>query len=419
MTYPRGGMTLKTGKIGRVNCLRQQILKPGERMNIDMQGQVKLETLRERDSLRINAHLGVFMTPIRWLWPEFPDYIKEGPDTALAIPTETTSRFDKFGIGSFSNGGALTLPKFWKDACLRVYNEWYRWPEDPDVTDWASQGEIAVPLQNTWNRCRYEATPTDAADYTPAVLDVRDIAEAQARYRTAMDREILSYGRYMEIMKEVWNADGSREVDQVPIMLDQVEVGVNPRDMPAQDAAGLGEWQSIFDFGVDHQIRGVVAPEHCIITYMLVVRFAPLIESRHPMATDRLDWATLVGDDEILGSLRPQEVQVRDIATTDLATSLGYLPAGWHWRSQSDVIGETIDTRDSFPHMNMPSTPQNAKDATRVKDAFRSQALDDYVVDVYFHEDCRSMMSTAMESYKAGMAGSGNKSEFPKQGKML
>ena len=79
----RGGLTLKSGKIGRVNCLRQQIMMPGERMNASVSGTVKLETLRERESMRINAHLATFMTPLRWLWPEFTDYIKQGPDTAI------------------------------------------------------------------------------------------------------------------------------------------------------------------------------------------------------------------------------------------------------------------------------------------------------------------------------------------------
>lgn len=86
----RGGHTLKTGKIGRVNCLRQQIMMPGERINCNMSGKVRLEALRERDVMRINAHLGVFMTPLRWLWSDFTDYVKQGPDTAITPATVPT-----------------------------------------------------------------------------------------------------------------------------------------------------------------------------------------------------------------------------------------------------------------------------------------------------------------------------------------
>ena len=92
MKARRDGNILKTGKIGNVNCIWQEMLMPGERMNMGLQGSVRLETLRERDVMRINAHLAVFMTPLRWLWPEFPDYLKEGPDTAIVPPTQTIIR---------------------------------------------------------------------------------------------------------------------------------------------------------------------------------------------------------------------------------------------------------------------------------------------------------------------------------------
>lgn len=86
-TVNRGGLTKKTGKIGRCNVLRQQILMPGESMNMSMRGMVKLESLRERDPMRIHAHLATFMTPLRWVWSAFPQYLREGPDTAVTPPT--------------------------------------------------------------------------------------------------------------------------------------------------------------------------------------------------------------------------------------------------------------------------------------------------------------------------------------------
>ena len=105
MRVSRGGHTLKTGKIGRANCIRQQILMPGERMNIGMSGKVRLESLRERDVVRINAHLASFMTPLRWLWSDFPDYVKQGPDTAIARDVVTgAANWSALGIGSYSSG---------------------------------------------------------------------------------------------------------------------------------------------------------------------------------------------------------------------------------------------------------------------------------------------------------------------------
>ncbi len=418
----RGGTILKTGKIGRVNCLRQQMMLPGEKLNVSLKGTVKLESLRERDSMRINAHLGIFMTPLRWLWAGWPQYLKDGPAGVTTPPVVVESDLSKFGLGASLPFGGLDMYQFYRESVLRVYNEWYKWPENPDLADWDTDGNIAVPLQHVWNRARFDATPGDLDDYTldsAASFDVRDLAALQARFVSSMERDVLSYNRYMELVSEMYNADGSREVDQVPMMIDEVEVGVKPRELPATDGASLGQWQSIFDFDIDHQVKGVVCPEHCVITYMMTVRFAPIIEGRSPFSYFPDTWQELVGDPEMLSSMAPVELTVGDVSMGDSATSLGFVPAGWQWRSGHDVIGARVDVRDSFPYMLVPTSQANAKDATRIKPAFRSQSLGDYMVDVYASEQSRSPIHGSLESYFSGMAGSGSKSEFPKQGKML
>jgi hypothetical protein len=426
----RGGLTLKTGKIGRWNCLRQQILMPGEKMDISIQGSVRLETLRERDVMRINAMIVSFIQPLRWLFSDFPQYLKEGPDTSVTPPTITSeTNWDKYGIGSYKASGAGTMYQFYRDAVLRCYNEWMKHPEDADITSWNNSGGKAVPLSKPWSRARYDMTPDAAADYTIDVsgstMDVRDLAEVEAKFRGAMKRDNLSFNRWIELINEVYKGDGSREVDQVPIMLDQAEVGVNPREMPATDGASLGQWQSMFDFNIDHQIPGVVAPEHSIVSHFLCVRFAPVIEGCMPLAADNLDWHELTGDPEFLTAAQPVPVEIRDFTQSTSSTQVGYLPAGWQWRCDHDVIGKAIDIRDSFPYMLNPSTQAECKDATRVKDAFRSQALDDYVVDVYFREDSRQPIGTSLESYFSGMLDdvkpgqSNTNDEFPKGGKSL
>lgn len=418
----RGGQTLKTGKIGKVNCFRQQILMPGENMNIRLKGKVKLESLRERDSLRINAHLGVFMTPIRWLWDEFPDFLKEGPDTSVVPPLIGKKDYARYGIGANDDSSNRNMVRYWHEAVLRVYNEWYKWPEDADISDWPVDGGTAVPLSASWTRIRNKITPDDSDDYELASateFDVRDLAQVQGRFQSAVKRDVLSFNRYMELVGEMYGADGSREVDQVPMLIDSTEVGVNPREVPATDGASLGQWQSFFDFDIDHMIRGVTAPEHCILTYMLCVRFPPIIENVHPLCREGHDWQTLVGDPDILGASMPVEVQTRDIHLAGGTLALGFLPAGWQWRSGHDVIGDRIDVRDSFPYMQNPSSASHIRDATRIKDAFRSQSLGDYVLDVYVSESSRNRINTSMESYFSGLTESRNQAEFPKGGKQL
>lgn len=431
----RGGLTLKTGKIGRVNCLRQQIMMPGERINMSINGSVRLESLRERDAMRINAHIATFMTPLRWLWPEFTDYVKEGPSGSRVIPTttETDGDWSKYGIGAYAPAGfPYTKPMFkhFKDAPLRIYNEWYKWPEHADATTWDIDGNIAVPLSAPWSRARYNIDPdvNETQFYTGgASYDVRDLADVQAKFRSAMKRDILSYNRWMELVQDTWKGDGSREVDKVPIMLDQANVGVNPREMPATDGASLGQWQSLYKFDVDHQINGIVAPEHCIITTMLVVRFPAVTETFHPLASQNvipLDYYEFTGDPEYLSTAQPQLVFADEIFSTGALFQVGEMPAGWQWKAPHDVIGKRIYDKGSFPYMRQPTSQDECKDATRVYDAFRSATLGDYYCDIYFRESSIQPIGTAMDSYFSGMVDhtknvSQTSDNFPKTGKML
>lgn len=426
----RGGLTLKTGKIGRCNVLRQQILMPGERMNVNINGSVRLESLRERDVMRINANLATFMTPLRWLWTDYPTYVKEGPTGAGTPPAQSVTDFAKYGVGTGRQDATSTVNMFkhFHDAPIKIYNEWYKWPEDADATDWDDDGNIAVPLQKAWTRARYKHDPDAASEKSVTSVsqfDVTDLAKVQAGYRSAMKRDVLSFNRWMELVKQTWKGDGSREVDQVPIMIDQTEVGVNPRDIPATDGASLGQWQSLYDFNINHAINGIVAPEHCIITYILTVRFPSITESVSPLAQqNNLDWEEVVADPEYLSAMQPVNVNGNDFFADGSATSFGYLPAGWQWRTDHDVIDSKIYRRNSFPYMNVPTTKAEAKDATRIKAAFRSQSLGDYMADVYFKEESYQPIGNAMDSYFAGMTDdarftSGSNNEFPAGGKQI
>ena len=423
----RGGLTLKTGKIGRVNCLRQQILMPGERMNMRMSGNVRLETLRERDVFRINAHMATFMQPVRWLWDGWTNYVKSNGVQGIPPSITNEPNLAKYGIGAY-NEAVITsaFSQWWVDAVLNVYNNWYKWPEIGDSLGWDDDGNVAVPLSKAWSRARFNATPSNTDVSTVGDdFDVRELAKVQAGFRSAMKREILSYNRWMEFVQQTWRgADGSREVDKVPMMLDQVEVGVNPRDMPAHDGASLGQWQSIYDFDVDHSIDGIVAPEHMIVSTFLVVRFASITEAKHPLATlaDRPE--VNIADPEYMSNAEPERVLLNDLFLTDSSTEVGYLPAGWQWRADHDVIGGRIDEADSFPYMRQPTTQAECKDATRIKDAFRSQRLGDYTADIYFSEESFQPTGTSLDSYMSGMVDEarnmGNSGdEFPHGGKML
>ncbi len=75
--------------------------------------------------------------------------------------------------------------------------------------------------------------------------------------------------------------------------------------------------------------------------------------------------------------------------------------------------------------MLTPTSYGNAKNAGRIKDAFRSSALGDYLVDVFIKEDSTQPIGDSMDSYMSGMVDDaeprtgGRNAEFPKGGKQL
>jgi hypothetical protein len=408
----RGGTNLQTGRIGYINPLRQFMMQPGETIRARVNGSVKMEMLRERDALRLHAHLAHFMTPVRWIEPQWVNMIKEGPDTSIR-PTAVQQIPGRWGLG----GNIPTqIYEYWPRTVARIYNEWYKWPEDPDKG--YSEQLIATNLDHSWTRCRTSAEPANDADKivgAPAdQFSIQDLAEVQARYQSAMRREVFSFQRYQELLQDMWGADGSREVDQVPVMLQQSHVGVNPRSLPATDAAGLGQWGSIYDFNVDDSFT-VTAPEHVIVSSILTVRFAPISEERNPLHSTRLSWEELVGDNRLLAAQPPRQVEIRDMLDDESAEALGFLPAGWQWRAENNIIGDKIDVRDSFPYMKHPTNASEARDSSLRTSAFRSQSLEDYVVDLYFNLKSSSMVPTEMQSYTIGMEGSsGSKQPYQK-----
>lgn len=425
--YERGGKVIKTGKIGRVNCLRQQLLLPGEVIRSRVRGTIRLTPLRERETSAINARIDCFIQPLRWLWRTFPDYIKHGPysssaavTTAGVQPGTHDSRAHRYGIGGDEN---QTVSNFWRDSLLRIYNEWYKWPEDTDLGSWGSfnnpYGPPAIALPTYWTRMQ-QYDDFDNADYNVSLntvsnanyVDIRSIAETQARFSQAVERTYLSHGRYIALLREMWNSQGNREVDKVPIRVGMADLSVEPRDVFAVDGSSLGQAQSMYDFDVAHSFGNIVAPEHSILSYLVLLRFESLAEDEiNPFSrVDTSNWAEVVGDSGILANTRPQaESLQRLVNSTEHNTSsstIGYLPAGWRWRASWNNVGHDIDIRDSFPLyqslVGSGITAKTLRQADRVRNAFKSTALGDYYCDLRFSEMSDSPIPSAESGLFAG-----------------
>lgn len=422
--YDRGGVTMKTGRIGKLQVVRQQILAPGERINMDMRGACRLAPLRERESIRIHVRLDAFATPVRWLWPDITDWLKEGPATTKVWPTATVTP-DQFGIGG--SGGPKKVLKPFVDAPIRIFNEWYKWPEDNDQLGWPDEGPICVSLAHSWSRLHdsaggggLDSELTTSQAGSREKFDLRELAELEARFRHTQDEEWVIHGRYVDLLRQVWNSrGGSREVDQVPLRLRGAEAGVDPQNISAFDSDGLGSNASLYRFGIDHRVS-FSAPEHFIVSVMLLVRFTSVAENEiSPLAgADDRGWAELAGEPGQLAALRPQEVKDRNFSATSGSDVRGYLPSGWEWRARWNTVGARIDDRDSFPlYRDLGGvTAGRLRDASRIGQPFLSSSLGDYMIDLEHRDIVMSPIPGPKSSIYAGGGRRVEGSDYPYPG---
>lgn len=123
MDYFRGGWIAKTGFIGRVNVLYQFLLGPGETARPRLDAMMYMSPFRERGIVPVHARVDAFMQPLRWLWDEWPDYVKEGPSTTKAPPVHQVGvrgnivTASDLGVGS--SIVVANVHKWWHDAPLR------------------------------------------------------------------------------------------------------------------------------------------------------------------------------------------------------------------------------------------------------------------------------------------------------------
>lgn len=432
MKNNRGGKSLKVGDIGRLSVLRQHLMLPGETLNASIKGNVRLSGLRQQTSVYLHAQIEAFAAPLRWYFSGFPDYLKEGIKTATTIPvltgtdwTASPAKTSNLGIGRTTHD----IAKWWAQHPINVWNEWYRWPEDakvsvssPPIAFFADQGKECVNLESALTRL-HDAPSFDAATErdVPAVtvLDVRALADFQAKFHQAAVTDWTSQERYNAFMRDVYGAAGNNEVDQVPIRLKKgAELGVQPRDMYATDGASLGELMSINNFQVDHKWDSFQAKEHMIVCYVMVLRFAPIADtgvSPHAYPTV-FDYETMQGDPAIMAAQPPVAVTIRELASGD-GTAIGFLPHGWQWREGFNHVDEVVNDLQNFPLLNVATvTATGFRDASKILAAFRSTALRHWFGDLDFNCNIKSRIPPSGKSIVAGSGRSGPKGNHPTGG---
>ena len=376
--YDRSGPNRNTLRLNRWKCLRQEIMHPGESWQPSITGYISFGALREQITEQVHLSLVVTWTPLRWL-DDFindstrqkisghtVDAVKEGlKSTKTLIKSSGAALFNCLGAGS----NAPT--NYWKgfhQNYLRVYNEHFKWPEFNDVTEATftstnSQfhGLPSVPLESRYTRLwksdgvsasDYEFTTTQAGQREK--IDLREFARKKELVRNEQRRHYDSVDRYRQVLKELWGVDGNKEVDQVPLVLDNLESYMHGRNIYATDGNSLGTRAGLQDFEVKYRFPFKwMAPEHGIFAYFLCIRprYIHRNDTNHFIRTDAtLD--DMLADPSYYKDRPMKPVTFQDAELVTGSRVIGYEPPGQMWRTGWAHIDNQFRARNTFMLQN-------------------------------------------------------------------
>lgn len=417
--YDRGGKVMRPMKIGRWMALRQTWMAPGQTMQTSVTGEVRCAVLREQRASPLHIHMSRYFTPRRWLESDTFDWVVDDPDSGVDFEDTTTdyegAGADALGIGSdLAYKGQDTA---WLNNYLRVHNEYFKWPGDSDASSMSATAyQYGLPMVNLSHvRSRLMPTSRDTVDDsyaapvqgTVATIDLASLERANADFRMGQQQDWMNLDdRYMDFMKLVFDAKGTREIDKVPVDLGVMDSPVNGRDILAMDGANLGRRQGLMAFDIDHWFPPFEAPEHGIMLYAIGLRYAPIYpDEQNPfLHTGSMNWAEKMGYGSVLETMPPVGVREREILAGSAASNVrGYQPAGWQWRTGWNDISKVIRDRASFPYlMDGGTSASQWRDATRVFQAFGNLSLGDAFLDVTLNEPCSMAIPEAGRSVFAG-----------------
>ena len=367
--YDRSGFNLNSLWIGTWQCLRQELMTAGEVMKASVRGGITFQALRAPISVGVHMSLAAFYTPLRYLDSTWTQFVIDGVDGSLTMPrTSVTTRFESLGLGNIAPG--FQFPRLFLVNWNRIHNWYMRWPDYPEVNDFAVPSATASPVGSGnyeyryGRRCvnlpnyatRLRVSTLDAADYqleqsvasSKATLDIRLLEQLRARYRSEQARDWFSRRGYREVVESIWNQRPSRDAENRPHLVDLETAWVDGGNVWATEADELGKRTGVIDISVDHRFPTVVFPEAGVLSYWICFRTPPLYRtSVNPIASPQHDgsYVDWTGDPVILAKEPPVAIKrgVLDSSNATPTVAAGTYPRGQHLRTGWNSVGDEFN----------------------------------------------------------------------------
>lgn len=383
------------GQIGRLQTLAVIPVVADDSIKIEIDAVFRLAPTRKEIVSECQVDWFAFFVPHRHtMGANWPIFLKEGVDEAVTFTGINVAAAYRNPVYLGHNACGATIPSWLVQGYNRIWDRYFRVPSiatspegavDPTNYDfyptnesgadnWRLYGKLCARLPHVLNGGNAidatgvsgesapwrDLTNADAQVSTAgSILDIRSLAEMQARYRTEVKNTWFAHF-YKDILNEHWGTMVNIDADQRPEHLWTETFNMSGKDIDGTDDATLGSMigktaaRGQFHMPMKH------FNEHGAVWVMALLRFPlihademhPLMQQPNPTADfilaqpDRWENMQPIGFDpapwlSITSSLTPDATVLQ--------------PFGQHYRFQPNRVHPNFKTIPGYPFLTFNS----------------------------------------------------------------
>lgn len=405
------------GEIGRIKTLSFTNVLPGDSVDIDALGVIRLSPLKRGLSLDGKVDVCSFYVPYRHIYgQDWIDFIKKGHGSTLGNYTDPcTPQVYSCNYLGFNNGHGTTVPKWLSQSYLNIYNNYYKVPSDDDEVRLPNAllendqrfGLAACHLESIWTA----PLPNDSImsrniSVSGEQLDIMKLKQEYAKLNTEQERDFFM-ARYRDIIKN-FGGYVDTDADNRPTMLMRTEFWASGYDVDGTGQATLGQFSGRVQQSWRHSVPRFFVPEHGVIMTLALVRFPPIHLGERPYlaVSHNPTYLEFAGDADLIASQPPAEIVVGTIISGSSVSNKFKTPFGQWFRYHPSFVNDRFGAVGGFPFLNNPvvcsstasKTCQAYVDPYDYNDMFETLQLAHWNVQCKFNVHVDRYLPTARES---------------------
>ena len=405
------------GAIGSLQVENYFITLPGDSIAVDWRSVERLSPLRRNMSADALVHKFAMWVPMRHVYSNWVDFIKDGHDEGVTLGSYTTNASTPIYCTGESIAGGQSFPKWLIVPYMKVFNRFFKLPTAPDLADnyliTASEQERYYGLacgheKAIWNTGLAETLSSSDRQYSVSgsVVDLPDFANKRSYLKSEITRDYTA-NRYREILQRVWGSDVNIDADQRPELLAHTKQWLSGYDVNVSDTAGVGGYSG----RAVGQSRLAFPPkffaEHGVLLLMRLVRFPPIYgyENQYLATKPEPTYQQISGDPILLSKAEPYDMTLNDISIAGGATSLGQVPAGQYFRTHKSHVHYKYNELGGHPFLSSPFSALSDVthcDSFKYDSMFQSSDMKHWNAQSYVQAERRSFVPDIMASIYAG-----------------